>query len=280
MKGGDARSDSSAGGVISHPCLWLVGLPLMVIWSGTLMQTEIRAETNPVQQENARPGTTEWRLTNPALDREIEGYASLTSVNWGHPIKFYVHTQDRFYRLEIYRMGWYSGAGARLVYGPVTLPGISQPMSSMDAQTELVECAWQDPYLLVVGNETDREAWVSGIYLAKLTGGTTGTQAYTIFVVRDETRPSDFLFQSSVTTYQAYNHWGGKSLYDFNSAGGRRAHQVSFNLPYAISSNPAAAYGNGAGDFLTNNAVPPTAASSPQAGEYNMLRTMVGTGRL
>jgi hypothetical protein len=272
------RSDSSAEGVVDHPCLRLICLLLMGIWPSALMQTNVRAETNPVQQENVRPGTAEWRLTNPALHHEIEGYASLTSVNRGYPINFYVHTQDSFYRLEIYRTGWYGGAGARLVHGPVTLPGISQPMPAMDAQTGLVECAWQDPYILVVGSETDQETWVSGIYLAKLTAGTSGAQAYIIFVVRDETRPSDFLFQSSVTTYQAYNNWGGKSLYDFNSAGSRRAHTVSFNRPYAISSNSAAAYGNGAGDFLTNNAVPPTDASSPSGWEYNMVRWLEREG--
>jgi hypothetical protein len=70
------------------------------------MQAEAPAEANPVQRENARPGTAEWRLTNPALHREIEGYVSLTSVNRGYPIKLYVHTQDRFYKLEIYRMRW------------------------------------------------------------------------------------------------------------------------------------------------------------------------------
>ena len=96
----------------------------------------------------------------------------------------------------------------------------------MDPRTGLVECAWQDPYRLVVGGESDQDEWLSGIYLAKLTAGTSGAQAYIIFVVRDELRPSDFLFQSSVTTYQAYNNWGGKSLYDFNSARGR-AYKVS-----------------------------------------------------
>lgn len=261
-----------------HPCFRLVGLLLMIIWPNALMQAEALAETNPVQRENARLGTTEWRLTKPALHREIEGYASLTSVDRGHSIKFYVHTLDRLYRLAVYRMGWYGGAGARLVHGPVTLLGISQQMPSMEVRTGLVECAWQDSYTLGIGSESDREAWVSGVYLAKLTAGTSGAQAYIIFVVRDETRPSDFLFQSSVTTYQAYNNWGGKSLYDFNSTDGRRAHKVSFNRPYAISSNPAAAYGNGAGDFLTNNAVPPTDASSPSGWEYNMVRWLEREG--
>jgi hypothetical protein len=235
------------------------------------------AELNQVQLENARPGTEEWRLTRPALEREIEGYGSRTSVNRGEQINLFVHTSDPAYRVEIYRMGWYGGAGARLVSGPTVRQGTEQPVPLMDPRTGLVECAWRDPYVVTAADGSGRESWVSGIYLAKLTGMASGAQAYIIFVVRDDDRPSAFLFQSSVTTYQAYNNWGGKSLYDFNSIGGR-AFAVSFNRPYARSSNPAAAYGNGAGDFVTNNAVPPTDASSPAGWEYNMVRWLEREG--
>src|SRR5690606_28470543 len=83
---------------------------------------------------------------------------------------------------------------------------------------------------------------------------------YIIFVVRDDVSSPDLLFQLPVTTYQAYNFWGGKSLYEVGSGSakgwgsgtGKRAHKVSFDRPYAASTNPAAAYGMGAGDFLTN----------------------------
>jgi len=40
------------------------------------------------------------------------------------------------------------------------------------------------------------------------------------------------MVQASVTTWQAYNTWGGKSLYDHNSTGNKRANKVSFNRPY------------------------------------------------
>jgi hypothetical protein len=243
----------------------------------SVMHSPSMAGLNDIQRENARPGTNDWPLANPAMNREIEGYASRTSINRGERISLFVHTSDPSYRVEIYRMGWYGGAGARLVSGPVVRPGVIQAMPPMDQQTGLVECSWSDPYVVTIGDDTTREEWVSGVYLAKLTGTASGAQAYIVFVVRDDDRPSDFLFQSSVTTYQAYNNWGGKSLYDFNSTGGR-AFAVSFNRPYARSSNPAAAYGNGAGDFLTNNAVPPTDASSPAGWEYNMVRWMEREG--
>lgn len=257
--------------VLRIACLCLI----MMAESG--MPSEGMADLNPIQRENAQTGTVEWRLTKPAMDREIEGYASRTSVNRGDAISLFVHAAGSSYTMEVYRMGWYGGLGARLVFGPVIRRAVSQPMPSMDSRTGFIECSWTDPYILAVGSEGDHEEWVSGVYLAKLTAEPSGAQAYIIFVVRDDARPSDFLFQSSVTTYQAYNNWGGKSLYDFNSAGGR-AHLVSFNRPYARSSNPAAAYGNGAGDFVTNNAVPPTDRSSPSGWEYNMVRWLEREG--
>src|SRR4051812_48077346 len=115
------------------------------------MELEARVDLNTIQRENSRTGTSEWHLTNPALKREIEGYASLTSVNRGQQIAFFIHSQETSYTFTIYRMGWYGGAGARQVYGPVTLRGISQPMPLMDSQTGLVDCAWKDPYRLVIG---------------------------------------------------------------------------------------------------------------------------------
>jgi hypothetical protein len=56
--------------------------------------------------------------------------------------------------------------------------------------------------------------------------------------VRDDARTSDLLFQNSVTTWQAYNAWGGKSLYGFNSTG-PQATKVSFNRPYTLMSGPS-----------------------------------------
>ena len=52
-----------------------------------------------------------------------------------------------------------------------------------------------------------------------------------MFVVRDDAHASDLLFQSSVATMNAYNGWGGKSLYGFNSTG-PQAKMVSFDRPY------------------------------------------------
>lgn len=183
------------------------------------------AGANPIQDENAKPGTTAWKLPF-GRSTVIEGYASLTSVNIGAEIRFYVSTTASSYSLDIYRLGYYQGKGARSVASVSNLTGHIQTVPTADPATGLVECHWTDPYTLSIPSD-----WVSGVYLAKLTAQPGGQQNWMMFVVRDDARVSDFLFQSSVTTMEAYNGWGGKSLYGFNSTG-PQASKVSFDRPY------------------------------------------------
>ena len=237
---------------------------------------------NPVQKENANPGTTGWQLSHPAVNREIEGYASLTSVNIGGSINFSVSTTDSTFNIDIFRTGWYGGAGARLLRTVSNLTGVQRNTPNPDPVTGMVECNWASSYSLAVPT-----TWVSGMYLARLTGNQSGKQSWIIFVVRDDNRTSDILFESSVTTFQAYNFWPGgatgKSLYDF--APGGRAWKVSFNRPYVLglsydSSQTGAGTGMGAGEFLTNvqpsfdQGYPITAAGF----EYNMVRWLEKNG--
>src|SRR4030095_12992336 len=72
---------------------------------------------------------------------------------------------------------------------------------------------------------------VSGIYFAKAIreDGVTGS-SHIVFVVRDDNSNSEILFQTSDTTWQAYNQYGGNSLYVGSPAG--RAYKVSYNRPF------------------------------------------------
>src|SRR5216684_3200218 len=190
------------------------------------------------QMEHAHPGAAAIKLTNSGTDHEIEGYASAPSVNRGEDIRLYVNTIDPGYTMEIFRMGWYDGAGSRLMLGPIALQGMRQSAPTVaDVDTNLVEADWRNPYILHIPNSTPTD-WPSGVYIAMLTGSVSGKQSYIILVVRDDNRRSDLLFQCSVNTWQAYNKWGGHSLYTKHP----RAYKVSFNRPYGR--------GHGTGDFL------------------------------
>jgi hypothetical protein len=229
------------------------GRPISVPGGGSLAR-------NPTVLENEKEGSPDWEITAPAEAEEIEGYASATSVERGGAIDLFVSTLDPGYRIDVFRMGWYGGAGARRVAGPIARPGIRQPMPPPDPATGLVECRWREPYRLPTADASG--PWPSGVYLARLTASPSGRQAYIVFVVRDDERRSALLFQSSVTTYAAYNNWGGRSLYAFNS-GGRPARKVSFDRPYAMS--PYGVRLDGAGDFL-------------RRWEYNTLRWLERDG--
>src|SRR4029077_6373535 len=92
------------------------------------------------------------------------------------------------------------------------LSGTQQPACPADSGTGLIECAWSPSYTLNVPT-----TWTDGVYVALLTNSQ-NWQNYIIFVVRDDSRSADFLYQQSVTTYQAYNNWPadhvhGKDLY-------------------------------------------------------------------
>jgi hypothetical protein len=166
---------------------------------------------------------------------------------------------------------------------PIQVTGTRQIIPTPDGGTGLVDCDWINPVTLVTGDN-----WTSGVYLAKLTENANDKQSYILFVVRNDDASSHYVFELPVTTYQAYNYWGGKSLYSYGSgtglpwgsSRGTAAVKVSFNRPYARSTNPPAALGMGAGEFLTNYfPVAEYRATISSAGwDYNMVRWLEKEG--
>jgi len=167
-----------------------------------------RSQHDLIRKENQRTGTRDWMLTNTRIDPQtkyrcpwIEGYCSRTSVSAGEQVSFYISTNpaSRF-SIDIYRMGYYRGTGARhmLSLGPYT--GSVQPDPPIGPK-RLRECKWEP-----CANLTIPPDWPSGVYLGKLTAEREKLQSYVIFIVRDQRR-GDLIFQCSDTTWQAYNRW-------------------------------------------------------------------------
>ena len=87
---------------------------------------------NPTETENGRPGAADWEVINAATNGEIEGYASLTSVDRGGQISLFVRTTDPTYTIDIFRMGWYGGLGARRMLPTIIRAGAPQVMPTPD----------------------------------------------------------------------------------------------------------------------------------------------------
>jgi hypothetical protein len=216
-----------------------------------------------IAQENQLPGTpqSQWDVLN-AGDMAIQGFTTDISYNQGQPVSFKVSdTALAPYRIDIYRMGYYQGNGARLV---TTIPSsqtvaLNQPVPAPDPTTGLVDCgAWQ----VTATWQMPADA-TSGIYFARLVREDTGGASHVFFVVRNDTGHSDLLFQTADTTWQAYNAFGGNSLYTGSTNfGGGRAVKVSYNRPLTVR-----ATGGGLGSY-----------NSPFHSEYPMVRWLEQNG--
>ncbi|MET3925244.1 DUF4082 domain-containing protein [Devosia sp. 2618] len=190
------------------------------------------AAPNAIVLENQKQGTPESVWMIGKADASIEGYAAEFTLNHGQRVDFKINTDSKNYRVDIYRLGYYGGDGARLVHtiNRTLTTAQGQPVPLFDPTTKLVDA----------GNWSVSTSWdipadaVSGVYFAKLTRlDGSGGENMIPFIVRDDQAPSDITFQTSDTTWQAYNWWGGYNFYGGIDAGGRegRASAVSYNRP-------------------------------------------------
>jgi hypothetical protein len=213
----------------------------------------VKLPTSPtIIAENAKTGDA-WWVTTPQVDRAIEGFADQVSAVAGDKVTLFVNTVAPSYHVEAYRMGYYQGIGGRLVWTSAVRPGVRQPQPVLLAATNTIECRWS-PTVTVPVDDT----WPPGAYLLKLVGSG-GQQQFVPLCVRDDTSTAAVVIQHSVTTWQAYNRWGGYSLY-YGNAGGAfsfthdpgggsyadRARIVSFDRPYDHD------WASGAADFVGN----------------------------
>ena len=186
---------------------------------------------NAIVLENQKQGNpeSEWGLPNGASDT-IEGFTTDISTNVGGTVDFKINTNSDNYRIDIYRLGYYDGDGARKVATIEHQGEISQPDPLFIASTQTVDA----------GNWSVTDSWtmpsdaVSGVYIAKLVrqDGTEGENQIP-FIVRDDNSQSDIVFKTSDTTWEAYNTWGGTGLYKnyLNPDVSNRAYAVSYNRP-------------------------------------------------
>lgn len=197
---------------------------------------------NPVACENTQPGTPNWQTAND--DSTIAGFTTDISSTPGGTVQFKVNTNASSYQIQIYRLGYYGGAGARLVSTLNVGTKTTQPACKSDPVTFMTDC----------GNWAVTATWnvpttaVSGVYYAVLHRNDTGGENEMAFVIRNDSSHSDILFQTSDETWEAYNSYGNGSLYTGVGPGTNGATwAVSYNRPLS---------GQGDENFIFNAEVP------------------------
>ena len=179
----------------------------------------------PERPEWMRRGTTQWRARRPAQHEEIQGWTSRAAAPAGTPLVLRVSTPARAFQVRAYRIGSYRGGTSRLVWRSGWVPGEVQAQPRFAAyRTRTIVAPWH-PSLIA-----DTFGWPSGFYVLRLTTKA-GLDTQVPYVVSSQSTTGTVVLGVPVLTWQAYNLWGGYSLY-LSLSGDQRAHAVSFDRPY------------------------------------------------
>jgi hypothetical protein len=185
----------------------------------------------------ALAGTEGWQLTHPGPEHAIEGFTDRVSVAAGDPVRLFVSTTAAYYTVTAFRIGAYQDSDALAVWTSPPQPGTHQPPAVVQEPTHTVAAPWKP------SSTIDTTEWPPGDYLLRLDADS-NAQQYVPLTLRTASNAGRLVIVNAVTTWQAYNQWGGYSLYK-GSDGRRetRSRAVSFDRPYQQAMS-------GAGQFL------------------------------
>ena len=184
---------------------------------------------NPIVCENALPGDppSDWYSQNAYGD--VEGFTDQISYQIGNTVNIKVQSPVS-YTVEVLRLGWYGGDGARIMDGSPTqtFPAKTQPACVTQASTGAVDCGnWSTTVSWTVPSDA-----VSGVYIVNLNQSDNHGFMSIPFVVRNNASHSAIVVQTDDETWEAYNQFTGADLYQGNGpAPDGRDYAVSYNRP-------------------------------------------------
>ena len=117
-----------------------------------------------VQDENARPGDASWTagVSEPPSTR-VEGFTGRASVTPGQPLAIFIRSLDGPVVVRAYRIGWYAGAGARLVWTSPDVTQVDQPKPTFEPATRTWSASNWAPSATLPTDD-----WPPGDYVLKL----------------------------------------------------------------------------------------------------------------
>lgn len=193
----------------------------------------VRASSIPFsyQAENALPGTS--RAQMPAgwtSSGQLEGFlGQQASTAARRSVQLYINSTYDTVRIYAYRIGDYAGIGQRLVWKSPPVRVQRQPDAVVDEATRMVSCPWRPTTTI------DTSGWPEGFYYLVLTAGQRHAHMIPL-VVESASLAGRTVLVFNDLTMQAYNRWGGASLYRGpDNTAASRSYKVSFDRPYAQS---------------------------------------------
>lgn len=180
------------------------------------------------------PGTFQYRNERVVWNKDLDetlvwGFTNKHSIEPGQTFSLMLstdrHDPNVTGQIEIYRIGFTSSGDRQLVWNSQIL---TVKKHNVSVSSNSIGPLWP-AYI----SDIPTAGWTTGYYTFDFVN-TQGVRNKDIayIVVTPSEKSGDVLVKLSTNTYQAYNNWGGSSLYHHNSPlNGRRAHVVSFDRP-------------------------------------------------
>ena len=161
----------------------------------------------------------------------IEGYSGRISYAPGEELVLHTSTSGAKYSVEIVRYG----GKQEVVYSKKNIPGAEH---AIPENASSHGCKWPVSFKMKVPT-----TWKSGYYEALFKvedrGGkfvqrnrrTAESRCYFVLRPAEPGKDTKILIQLAVNTYNAYNNWGGSSLYGYHGRNNLQGHRVSFDRP-------------------------------------------------
>jgi hypothetical protein len=161
----------------------------------------------------------------------IEGYTDQLSYLPGETVRFHLSTTAAKFSAEISRLG----LEPQVVWKQ---DGLTAGRHDVPENASSHGCGWPAAFEITIPND-----WKSGYYEMVMRAEDSGgafvqrnrrtAEGRLFFIVR-AAKPgstSKILLQLCTNTYNAYNNWGGYSLYSYHARNKLQGHRVSFNRP-------------------------------------------------
>jgi len=186
-----------------------------------------RPPAEPVKSLPCARPSTDWNEVVASRRPAVEGYTSIDSAVPGTDVGLYISATAARYRIQAYRMGYYGHAQACLVWTSAWQAGRVQQRVKVVGATNTPTAPWSKSMTMAT------KGWDPGVYLLRIDGGSRTARTFMPLVMRSPSFAGRTVLVMPDTTWQAYNSWGGYSLYDGpRHSFKNRSRAVPFDRPY------------------------------------------------
>ena len=198
-----------------------------------------------VRKENQKSGISgdlmQWRKINYSNPRGSALWISKSSATCGDTIQVFAskYNSSRFDKskrsISVIRLGWYNGSGGREYWSTKKFLLKQQDPPVLTGLLRTVETKWKPTVEFKI-----EKNWTPGFYLVVTKNRKNKIEAIAPLIIRSKLHDSTLALMHSTLTWQAYNNFGGYSLYrglgdSDESRINNRSRTVSFDRPYSGS---------------------------------------------